>query len=44
MPSGGRQSHCDVLFFHFIPKGTSELVQPDNWARLFGVPELSIRI
>jgi hypothetical protein len=44
MPSGGRQSHCDLLFFHFIPKGTSELVQPDNWARLFEVPELSTRI
>jgi hypothetical protein len=32
---------CDLLFFHFIPKGTAELVQPENWTRLFGVPELS---
>lgn len=41
MPIGGRQSHCDLLFFHFIPQGTAELVQPANWARLFDVPELS---
>ena len=29
-----------ILFFHFIPKGTAELCQPENWTRLFGVPEL----
>jgi hypothetical protein len=28
------------LFFHFIPRGTAELVKPQNWARLFGIPEL----
>lgn len=39
-PSTGR-SFCDLLFFHFIPEGTSELVQPRNWARLFDIPELA---
>jgi hypothetical protein len=39
-PASGRQ-FCDLLFFHFIPKGTSELVRPRNWARLFGIPELN---
>ncbi|MBF8292580.1 MAG: hypothetical protein HW392_1407 [Steroidobacteraceae bacterium] len=36
----GRQ-FCDLLFFHFVPRGTSELVQPRNWARLFDIPDLS---
>lgn len=40
IPANGRKSFCDLLFFHFIPEGTSELVQPRNWARLFDVPEL----
>jgi len=39
-PLSGRQ-FCDLLFFHYIPKGTAEIVRPENWARLFGVPELS---
>lgn len=41
MPVTSSSGHCDLLFFHFIPKGTSELVQPAEWARLFGVPELT---
>lgn len=41
MPSGGSpRKFCDLLFFHFIPRGTGELVKPANWGRLFGVPEL----
>ncbi|NLR69426.1 hypothetical protein HGI47_00870 [Novosphingobium sp. ERN07] len=39
-PAKGR-TFCDLLFFHYIPAGTSELVQPRNWARLFDVPELA---
>jgi hypothetical protein len=31
--------YCDLLFFHFLPRGMSEVLQPANWARLFGVPE-----
>jgi hypothetical protein len=40
MPEAGGKQFCTLLFFHFIPKGTAELVRPKNWARLFGVPEL----
>ena len=31
---------CDLLFLHYIPKGTAELVLPKNWSRLFDIPEL----
>ncbi len=41
MPSATSEDFCTLLFFHFIPAGTSELVQPSNWARLFGVPALA---
>ena len=41
MPQTGGLTFCNLLFFHYIPRGTSELVQPENWARLFGIPELS---
>lgn len=34
------QAFCDLLFLHYIPKGTSELIQPANWSTLFDVPEL----
>jgi hypothetical protein len=39
--SNGARQFCDLLFFHYIPQGTSELVRPKNWARLFGIPELA---
>lgn len=41
MPIAPGRSFCDMLFFHFIPRGTAELVQPANWPRLFGIPELA---
>ena len=41
MPGTAPRKFCDLLFFHFIPHGTRELVEPANWSRLFGVPELS---
>lgn len=40
IPATGGRPFCDLLFLHFIPTGTAELVLPENWARLFGVPEL----
>ncbi len=40
MPGDGAKKSCDLLFFHFIPRGTAELARPANWARLFGIPEL----
>jgi len=41
LPSASGRKFCDLLFFHYIPKGTAELVRPRNWARLFDIPELS---
>jgi len=41
MPKSDGRSSCDLLFFHFIPQGTSELVNPRNWAKLFDIPELA---
>lgn len=38
-PAGRR--FCELLFFHFIPAGTRDLVMPSNWARIFGVPQLA---
>jgi hypothetical protein len=40
IPEGGSRQFCDLLFFHFIPVGTAELVKPENWARIFGIPQL----
>jgi hypothetical protein len=41
IPPAGGKAFCDLLFFHFIPAGTAELIRPSNWARLFDIPELS---
>jgi hypothetical protein len=41
LPRDGVKRHCDLLFLHFIPRGTSEIVVPANWPRLFGIPELA---
>lgn len=41
LPKGPGRRFCDLLFFHYIPRGTRELVQPQNWAHLFDVAELS---
>jgi hypothetical protein len=39
---GNKDSHfCDLLFFHYIPKGSSTILDPQNWARLFDIPELA---
>jgi len=36
-----KQNFCHLLFMHFIPLGTKELVNPNNWASIFSVPELA---
>ena len=42
LPRGNGQKHfCDLLFLHFIPRGTRELISPANWPRILGVPELT---
>ena len=32
---------CHLLFFHFIPAGTSALISPANWKDLFDIPDLA---
>jgi hypothetical protein len=41
LPPGPGKRYCDLLFLHYVPFGTAELVQPKNWARLFDIPELA---
>lgn len=39
---GNKDDFCNLVFLHYVPKGTLELVEPENWATIFEVPELSI--
>lgn len=41
LPAQTTGDKCDLLFFHFIPAGSAELVKPSQWARLFDLPELA---
>ena len=41
LPQTSTRGFCNLLFFHYIPKGTGELIKSKNWARLFDVPELA---
>jgi len=36
-----KKNFCNLLFLHYIPKGTRELVNPNLWANLFSMPELN---
>lgn len=40
IPNAGGKSFCNLLFFHFVPKGMEPIVRPSNWSRVFGIPEL----
>lgn len=40
MPASSTGAGSTLLFMHYIPRGTAELVQPESWARIFAVPEL----
>jgi hypothetical protein len=41
LPSGPGKRFCELLFFHFIPRGTGALTDPRTWADYFGIPELA---
>ena len=43
IPRATGRTYCEMLMFHFVPAGTADLLRPENWARLFGVPELGSR-
>ena len=32
---------CNLLFFHYIPRGMAELAKPRSWPALFGLPALA---
>ncbi len=40
LPGGVGKHFCDLLFFHYIPAGAGDLVRGENWARIFGIPEI----
>lgn len=40
-PGVDGEHFCDLVFFHFVPRGMRETIQPANWARLFDIPELA---
>jgi diadenosine tetraphosphatase ApaH/serine/threonine PP2A family protein phosphatase len=41
IPALGRNTFCDLLFFHYVPSGTRQLVDPTQWQALFQIPELA---
>lgn len=36
-----KQNYCNLLFLHYIPQGTADLVNPNKWSEIFSIPELS---
>lgn len=41
MARGTGRQFCDLLFLHYIPRGTSALTQPKSWAKRFDIPQLA---
>jgi hypothetical protein len=41
IPKKTDNNFCHLIFFHFIPKGMSQILKPKNWAALFDIPELN---
>ena len=41
IPRTSQQNLCHLIFLHYVPRGTRELVQPWNWATIFDMPELA---
>lgn len=40
MPNATADDYCTLLFFHFAPAGSSDLVYASKWANLLNVPKL----
>lgn len=40
IPKTTKKNFCHLVFFHFVPKGMKELVNPNNWGEIFKVPEI----
>lgn len=41
MSTIGPSHFCNLLFFHFVPRGTRELTKPKNWPKIFDIQELA---
>lgn len=41
MPQQRPPGHCHLVFLHFVPSGTADLVDPRRWPALFDVPDLA---
>jgi len=41
LPKDGKDHFCRLIFFHFVPKGMCETIEPRNWPNIFGIPELA---
>lgn len=41
IPQQVENNFCHLLFFHFLPLGMSNAIDPHNWATLFDIPELN---
>jgi hypothetical protein len=37
---GKKDDFCNLVFFHYVPKGTLKTVNPKNWHDFFDIPEL----
>jgi hypothetical protein len=40
IPQQLERNFCHLIFFHFMPCGMSGTIDPDNWAKIFDLPEL----
>ena len=41
VPLARRDAFCNLMFFHFIPKGVERYIDPSRWESFFGIPGLS---
>lgn len=41
IPQITKKNFCHLVFFHYIPKGTREIIDPQNWSDLFALPDLA---
>jgi hypothetical protein len=42
MPSGSSASYCQLIFFHFIPAGSADLLKPGNWRGMFDLGDCDL--
>ena len=44
LPTKKSDDFCHLVFFHFIPKGTQPLLDPNCWGEYFAIPQLNEKI